>query len=272
MILNKDVLPVALTVAGSDSGGGAGIQADILTIAANGAFACSAIAALTAQNPDEVRAIEEVSPQFLSQQLETVYDYFKPAAAKTGMLFSAKLAEVVANFFQIHRDVKLVVDPVMISSSGHKLLEDDAVKIVREQLIPLAEVFTPNLDEAAFLLGVDKISSEQMQESAKLLRKKFGTNVLLKGGHLNSDEIVDVLAEENDVAVFKSSRIDGVNTHGSGCTLSAAIAARLARKDSLKSACQKARSYLENGMKNPIATSRESFINHTRNKKKCLNN
>lgn len=251
-----------MTVAGSDSGAGAGIQADIFAIASQGVFATSAVAALTAQNPDGVRSILPVSPRFLADQMESVYGYFKPRAAKCGMLFNAELANAAADFFERHREIKLVVDPVMISTSGARLLSDDAVSVLTMRLMPLAALSTPNLDEACFLLKCAEISPSNLEESAAVLSEKLGAAVLLKGGHLSGNEIIDVLAENGDVSVFKSKRVLGVDTHGSGCTLSAAIAARLALGESLKDAVASSRSYLISAMEKSLSVAGKRFINH----------
>ena len=258
---NQQSIPTTVSIAGSDSGGGAGIQADMLAMAANGVFATSVIAAITAQNPDEVRAISTVPADVFQAQLEAVFDYFKPTSAKTGMLFDAQHIEIVANFFKKNPQVKLVVDPVMISTSGAKLLKDDAIEMLKTKLLPIAEVITPNLDEAKALLEVDKICD--MEKSAKELSQKFGTSILLKGGHLNGDEICDVLFTRNgDVFQFHSTRIKNIDTHGSGCTLSAAISANLAKGMSVETACKNAQTYLINGMKNPVRIFKKNFINH----------
>lgn len=256
-------LPAALTVAGSDSGAGAGIQADMFTFAANGVYACCAVAALTAQNPDEVAMVEEVSADFLRAQLNCVQSYYAPRAAKTGMLFSRAIIELAAEFFAAHSEIRLVVDPVMISSSGAKLLSDGASSALESALIPLAELLTPNLDEAAFLLGGVEISRRNIADCAQRLRDKYGICVLLKGGHLHGGKLADVLAErDGGVSVFEGERIGGVNTHGSGCTLSAALAANFAKGMSVRDACIGARAYFQSCLKNRIALKGDCFINH----------
>ena len=257
-------MKVALTVAGSDSGGGAGIQADILAMAQNGVFATCAIAAMTAQNPDGVRSVQPASAQFLQDQLESVNSYFKPEAAKCGMLFNAELAGVAAKFFRKNPQIKLVVDPVMVSTSGSKLLDDDAAKVLVGELIPLAALATPNLDEARAILGCGEISAENLEQKALELSAMLKASVLLKGGHLRGGEILDALALKGskDVLVFRSERILNVDTHGSGCTLSAAIAARLALGEDLASAVENARGYLHGAMKNPLRVAGKNFINH----------
>ena len=250
-----------MTVAGSDSGGGAGIQADLLSFAANGVFGCTAIAALTAQNPSKVSAVRATDPQMLRAQMDAICAYFKPSAAKTGMLFSAELIECAADFFAEHPEIPLVADPVMISTSGAKLLDDGAARILAEKLLPLAAVATPNLDEGAALLGVDKIGN--VIETAQRLRDRLGTSVLLKGGHLAGDEIADIFADtDGSTTAIKSTRIQNVNTHGSGCTLAAAIAANLAKGVAPLEACQKAQGYILDCMKNALETAGGKFINH----------
>ena len=254
-----------MSIAGSDSGAGAGIQADLLTFASHGVYGTTAIAAITAQNPQMVSAVSAPDPRMLEQQMNAIADFYKPKSAKTGMLFDAKIVEVVANFFKRHKEIKLVLDPVMISTSGAKLLKDDAVEMLESELIPLAEVITPNLDEGASLLKVEKITN--IKESAKTLAEKFGVNVLLKGGHLEGDDIFDVLATpQGDINILQSKRIPNINTHGSGCTLSASIASNLAKGFSLLQSCKYAQEYIVASMKNPLETAGEKFINHFPNK------
>lgn len=251
----------ALSVAGSDSGGGAGIQADLLTFAANGVYGCTAIAALTAQNPDGVYAASSPDAPMLRAQLDAVCRFYKPQAAKTGMLFDAEIAEAAADFFSEHPEISLVADPVMISTSGAKLLKDDAVKSLKKRLLPIATLITPNLDEGAALLGEGKIANAA--DAARKLRDMFGTSVLLKGGHGAGDDISDILASVGGETIeIKSKRVSGVNTHGSGCTLSAAIAANLAKGESLADACKNAQKYILACMKNPLETAGGKFINH----------
>ncbi len=251
----------AMTIAGSDSGAGAGIQADLLTFAAHGVFGCTAITALTAQNPDGVYAVSAPDPKVLVAQMKAVVDYFNPRAAKTGMLFDANIAKAVAEFFAQSNEIKLVVDPVMISTSGARLLKPDAVDVLKNEIIPRSSLFTPNLDEGAALLGKFKI--ENIFDAAKELREKFNTPVLLKGGHCEGDDIFDVLVDKNgDINSFKSKRVNGVDTHGSGCTLSAAIASNLAKGLNLFDSCQNAQKYILACMKNPLETAGKKFINH----------
>jgi hydroxymethylpyrimidine/phosphomethylpyrimidine kinase len=229
MIKRKE-LPVALTIAGSDSGGGAGIQADLKTFVAFGIHGTSAIACLTAQNPKRVLAIETCSPKMLRQQIEAVFAELNPAAVKTGMLFSAKNISVVADFFrEVAARKHLVVDPMMVSTSGVKLLEPAAAKILCEQLLPLATLVTPNLEEAEILAGRKISSVEEMREAARTIHSCFGCAVLLKGGHLkNTRTATDIFFDGKTELLLSAPFVKGVRTHGTGCTYSAAICAALA--------------------------------------------
>jgi hydroxymethylpyrimidine kinase/phosphomethylpyrimidine kinase len=226
-------LPVALTIAGSDSGGGAGIQADLKTFAAFGVHGASAIACLTAQNPRRVLAVGSCSPKMLRQQIEAVFEELKPAAVKTGMLFSAKNISVVANFFRNPkseiRNPKLVVDPVMVSTSGVRLFQPAAEKFLKEKLLPLAALVTPNLDEAE-ILAEQKISSpEDLRSAARKIHSRFGCAVLVKGGHLkNSTDAADIFFDGETELLLSAPFVKGISTHGTGCTYSAAICAALA--------------------------------------------
>ncbi len=257
---NRNEIPCALTIASSDSSGGAGIQADMLTFAANGVFATSAIAAITAQNPSEVRDIAAIPVKTFKAQMEAVFDFFAPTALKTGMLFDAEHISAVAEFIKKHSHVLSVIDPVMISTSGTRLLKSDAEECLKKSLLPIAELITPNLDEAKSLLGEDATSFSAL---GRKLCQKFSTNILLKGGHLQGDELEDLLILKSGKEIsYKSRRIYNVDTHGSGCTLSAAIAANLAKGLSLEKSCRNAREYLISGMKNPLRAGGQTFINH----------
>ena len=224
---------VALTIAGSDSGGGAGIQADLKTFAALGVHGASAIACLTAQNPKRVLAVEPCSPKMLRQQIEAVFEELNPAAVKTGMLFTAQNISVVAKFFSDSKlgikKLKLVVDPVMVSTSGARLLQSAAEKILRQKLLPLAALVTPNLDEAE-ILAEQKISSpEDLRFAARDIHSRYGCAVLVKGGHLkNSRMAIDVFFDGETELLLSAPFVKGVSTHGTGCTYSAAICAALA--------------------------------------------
>jgi hydroxymethylpyrimidine/phosphomethylpyrimidine kinase len=232
-MITRKQLPVALTIAGSDSGGGAGIQADLKTFAALGVHGTSAIACLTAQNPRRVLGVEPCSPKMLRRQIEAVFEELKPAAVKTGMLFSAENISIVANFFRNSKlkiqNSKLVVDPVMVSTSGARLLESKAEKVLKEKLLPLAALVTPNLDEAE-ILAEQKISTpEDLRSAARKIHSRFGCAVLLKGGHLkNSLMAIDVFFDGETELLLSAPFVRGVSTHGTGCTYSAAICAALA--------------------------------------------
>ena len=224
--------PVALTIAGSDSGGGAGIQADLKTFAALGVHGASAIACLTAQNPKQVFGIEACSPKMLRLQIEAVFEELPPAAVKTGMLFSAENILVVAKFFGARTArprVPLIVDPILISTSGAKLLEPAAIKILKEKLLPLATLVTPNLDEAEILTGLEISSVEEMRKAARKINSRFGCAALVKGGHLkDAREAVDIFFDGKTELLLTAPFVRGIRTHGTGCTYSAAICAALA--------------------------------------------
>ncbi len=236
-------LPVALTIAGSDSGGGAGIQADLKTFAALGVHGTSAIACLTAQNPWRVLGIEACSPKMLRQQIEAVFEELKPAAVKTGMLFSAKNVSVVAEFFRNSKfktqSSKLIVDPVLVSTSGAQLLEPKAIKILKEKLLPLAALVTPNLGEAEILAGQTISTIEEMRDAARKIHSQFGCAVLIKGGHLkNTRDAADIFFDGKTELLLSAPFVKGVRTHGTGCTYSAAICAALALGHDLPRAVQ----------------------------------
>ena len=232
-MIARKILPVALTIAGSDSGGGAGIQADLKTFAVLGVHGASAIACLTAQNPRRVLGVESCSPKMLRQQIEAVFEELNPAAVKTGMLYSAKNISVVARLFQNRKSEignrKLVVDPVMVSTSGARLLELTAEKILREKLLPLAALVTPNLDEAEILAEQKITTPEDLRAAARKIHSRYGCAVLVKGGHLkNSRMAIDVFFDGETELLLSAPFVKGVATHGTGCTYSAAICAALA--------------------------------------------
>ena len=226
-------LPVALTIAGSDSGGGAGAQADLKTFAALRVHGTSAITCLTAQNPRRVLGIEACSPKIIRQQIEAVFAELPPAAVKTGMLYSAAIIRTVATFFRDSKfeilNLKLVIDPVMVATSGARLLKPSAIKALTEELFPLATIITPNLDETEVLLGRKPSSVEEMRAAAQALWCRFGCAVLVKGGHLRgSREAVDIFFDGETELLLTAPFIRGLHLHGTGCTYSAAIAAHLA--------------------------------------------
>jgi len=254
-MIKRKTLPVALTIAGSDSGGGAGIQADLKTFAALGVHGTSAIACLTAQNPKRVLGVEPCSPKMLRQQIEAVFSELPPAAVKTGMLFSAENISAVANFFRNRQSAignrQLVVDPVMLSTSGARLLEPAAEKMLREKLLPLATLLTPNLDEAEILASRKIRSPEQMREAARKIHAEFGGAVLLKGGHLkNCREAVDVFFDGETELLLSAPFVRGVSTHGTGCTYSAAICAALALGHALPVAVETGKNFITTAIAN----------------------
>jgi hydroxymethylpyrimidine/phosphomethylpyrimidine kinase len=238
-------LPVALTIAGSDSGGGAGIQADLKTFAALGVHGTSAITCVTAQNPEGVRGIQACSVEIVRQQIEAVFDALPPAAVKTGMLYSAPIIREVAALLGRHQGLPLVVDPVMVSTSGAQLLKPEAVRVLRAELLPLATLVTPNLDEAEILVGEKLNSVSDLRTAARELQKRFGCAALVKGGHLRGlKEAVDIFYDGREELLLSAPFIRGVSTHGTGCTYSAAIAGHLARGRTLPRAVQAAKEYI----------------------------
>lgn len=238
--------PITLTIAGSDSGGGAGIQADIKAISATGGYACSVITALTAQNTQGVTGILGVDPSFVEQQLDAVFSDLDVKAVKIGMLSDANIIRMVAKKLRQYQPKFLVIDPVMVATSGDLLLEQDAISTLKSELLPLADVITPNLPEAAALIGSDLPETEQaMKDMIAALRDIGSRSILLKGGHLEKDEYsTDLLILEDDVIRMSTPRIATRNTHGTGCTLSAATASFLAQGYPLQEAVQHAKSYI----------------------------
>ena len=233
----------ALTIAGSDSSGGAGIQADLKTMAAHHVYGMSAITALTAQNTTGVRDIMEVSPLFLEEQLDCVFTDIRPDAVKTGMVSSCALIRVIAQRLRFYGARNIVVDTVMASTSGSRLISDDAIETLKEELIPIADVITPNIPEAEVLSGLQIENAGQMEEAAAKIYESFGCSVLLKGGHRINDAN-DLLYSKEGARWFKGKRIDNPNTHGTGCTLSSAIASNLAKGMPLEQAVTAAKDFL----------------------------
>ncbi len=237
----------ALSIAGSDSGGGAGVQADIKTMTMNGVFAMSAITALTAQNTTGVRAIEESTPVFLEQQLDAVFEDIFPDAVKIGMVASADLICVIADRLQYYKAKNVVVDPVMVATSGASLMKSDAVKVLIDWLLPLATLVTPNIPEGEILSGLSIESEEDMVAAAKKIGDTYHCSVLLKGGHSINDAN-DLLYSNGECRWFYGKRIDNPNTHGTGCTLSSAIAANLAKGYELTTSVQRAKEYVSGAL------------------------
>jgi hydroxymethylpyrimidine/phosphomethylpyrimidine kinase len=247
----NDALPVALTIAGSDSGGGAGVQADLKVFARCGVHGTSAVTAVTAQNLGGVRAVAPIAAPIVAEQLRAVLEGFAPTAAKTGMLWAAELVATVARFAAEPGFPPLVVDPVMVATSGARLLREDAVAAYRELLLPRAAIVTPNLDEAAVLLGATVDGEEAMADAAAALARRCGCRaVLLKGGHLAGDPL-DVLWLEGRAVRWRHRRVAGVHSHGTGCALSAAIAAGLARGSALEAACAAAVELVARALERP---------------------
>jgi hydroxymethylpyrimidine/phosphomethylpyrimidine kinase len=236
----------ALTIAGSDSGGGAGIQADLKTFSSLGCFGMSAITALTAQNTCVVTGIFPVTPEFIGQQIDAVMDDIGVDAVKIGMLHSPGVIERVAQKLKEWNCPNIVVDPVMISKSGDKLLQEDAVQALKESLIPLAAIITPNLPEASVLLGRPVETIEEMPEAARDLAALGSANVLVKGGHLTGTSSLDLLYQKNTLTMVElpGKRINTPNSHGTGCTLSSAITANLAKGISMETAVKNAKHYI----------------------------
>ena len=241
-------MKTVLTIAGSDCSGGAGIQADIKTITMHGVYAMSAITALTAQNTTGVYGIFEVTPEFLKQQLDCIFTDIFPDAVKIGMVSDAKLIHTIAEALKQYQAKKIVLDPVMVSTSGSKLLKDDAADALVTELIPLAGLITPNIPEAEVLTGIQIHSAEDMVSAAERLAEKYLGAVLIKGGH-GKNTANDLLYETGKSSWFYGERIDNPNTHGTGCTLSSAIASNLAKGYDMENSIRKAKGYLTEALK-----------------------
>jgi hydroxymethylpyrimidine/phosphomethylpyrimidine kinase len=237
-------IPVALTIAGSDSSSGAGIQADLKTFSALGVYGLTAVTCVVAETPGQVSKIEPVSAALVRDQVEVVLRSFPVAAIKTGLLFSAEIIAEIASALRAHRLIPLVIDPVMVATSGDALLQEDAIVIYERDLFPLATLLTPNLGEAARLLGQPIRDLGAMGEAGKKLARKYGVAVLLKGGHLSGNDAIDLLFAGEDVMEFAAPFSRGVATHGTGCTYSAAIAAGLASGLALKEAVGRAKKFV----------------------------
>lgn len=240
-------MKVALTIAGSDCSGGAGIQADIKTITANGVFAESVITALTAQNTTGVFGVFESSPEFVTQQLDAVFSDIYPDAVKIGMVSSAPIIKAIAEGLKKYEAKNIVIDPVMVSTSGSKLLQDDAISTLEEVLFPLAMLLTPNIPEAEILSNIKINSADDMTKAAEIIGKKYNAAVLLKGGHSINDAN-DLLYSDEEFKWFSGKRIDNPNTHGTGCTLSSAIASNLAKGMNLDEAVESAKAYISGAL------------------------
>ena len=237
----------ALTIAGSDSSGGAGIQADIKTMTANGVFAMSAVTALTAQNTTGVTGIMEVSPEFLKEQIDCIFTDIRPDAVKIGMVSSAELIRAIAEKLKEYKAENIVVDPVMVATSGAKLISDDAVSTLKERLLPLADILTPNIPEAEVLSGMEVKTEEDMVRAAEKISVSYQCAVLVKGGHQLNDAN-DLLCRDGDFQWFYGKRISNPNTHGTGCTLSSAIASNLAKGFDMNVSVERAKAYISGAL------------------------
>ena len=240
-------MKTALTIAGSDSSGGAGIQADIKTMTANGVYAMSAVTALTAQNTTGVYGILESTPEFLANQLDCIFTDIFPDAVKTGMVSSTGLIEVIADKLKQYKAKNIVVDPVMVATSGSRLISQEAVDALKELLLPLATVLTPNIPEAEVLSGLTISGPADMEKAAQAIGETYGCAVLCKGGH-DLNDANDLLWRNGTCKWFHGRRIDNPNTHGTGCTLSSAIASNLAKGCDLDTAVERAKAYLSGAL------------------------
>ena len=240
-------MKTALTIAGSDSSGGAGIQADLKTMIANGVYAMTAITALTAQNTTGVQGIFEVTPEFLEQQIDSVFTDIRPDAVKIGMVSSVGLIESIAKKLKQYEAENIVVDPVMVATSGSRLISEDAIGALKELLLPMATVLTPNIPETEVLSGMEVKTANDMIAAAKYISETYHCAVLCKGGHQLNDAN-DLLYRNGDYKWFNGKRIDNPNTHGTGCTLSSAIASNLAKGYDLDTAVERAKTYISGAL------------------------
>lgn len=240
-------MKTALSIAGSDSSGGAGIQADLKTMTMNGVYAMTAITALTAQNTTGVRGILESTPDFLRQQLDAVFEDIRPDAVKIGMVSSPLLIQTIAERLRFYQAQRIVLDPVMVATSGARLIQPEAIETLCRELLPLALVVTPNIPEAELLAGCTIDGAGAMEEAARLIGQRYGCAVLLKGGHSINDAN-DLLYAEGKLRWFAGKRIRNPNTHGTGCTLSSAIAANLAKGFDLPTSVERAKAYLSGAL------------------------
>tara|TARA_Y100000816_G_scaffold79910_1_gene54550 strand:- start:28 stop:840 length:813 start_codon:yes stop_codon:yes gene_type:complete len=237
-----------LIIAGSDSSGGAGIQADIKTVTALGSYAMTAITAVTSQNTTGVASIEAITPKEISRQIEFTSKDIKPDAIKIGMLHSTKVIKAILKSLNKIKVKKIILDPVMVAKGGTKLINDASVKILKSQLIKKVSMITPNIPEAEILTKIRISSSEDMVRAAKILIKFGAKNVLIKGGHLKSNIMVDVFLSKNEIKIFKNKKINTKNTHGTGCTLSSAIATYYSCGKTLKKSCEMAIKYVNHSI------------------------
>jgi hydroxymethylpyrimidine/phosphomethylpyrimidine kinase len=254
--------PVALTVAGSDSGGGAGIQTDLKTFHSLGVFGTSVITCVTAQNPVRVSAVQAIDLDIVGQQLDRVFEAFPVGAAKTGMLYDIGIIEVVSRAFQARKFRRLVVDPVMVATSGARLLMPEAIVTLQNQLLPLAAVVTPNIAETEVLLDRRVTNLIEMRDAARALSAAHGVPFLVKGGHLIKEgKCVDVLFDGRRLHEYRSTVVRGFHPHGAGCTFSAAIAGHLARGDDLPVAVGRAKRFVSRSLRTALRVGRYRALN-----------
>jgi hydroxymethylpyrimidine/phosphomethylpyrimidine kinase len=259
----KSKVSVALTIAGSDSSAGAGIQADLKTFSALGVYGLTAVTCVVAETPGHVSKIESVSAELVRDQIEVLLRNFPVAAIKTGLLFSAGIIAEIASVLRERRSTPLVIDPVMVASSGDALLQDDAIQTYEQELFPLAALLTPNLGEASRLVGKSITDLAAMQIAGETLEKKYGVPVLLKGGHLTGDDAVDLLFLKGHVIEFSAPFSRGIATHGTGCTYSAAITAGLAGGLSLEEAIRRAKKFVTAAIAQHHAWEEIQALNHS---------
>jgi hydroxymethylpyrimidine/phosphomethylpyrimidine kinase len=256
-------IPVALTIAGSDSSAGAGIQADLKTFSALGVYGLTAVTCVVAETPGRVSKIEPVSAALVREQIEVLLRGFPVAAIKTGLLFSTEIIQEIASALREHRSIPLVIDPVMVATSGDSLLQNDAIASYERELFPRAALITPNLDEGARLIGKPISDLQAMREAGEVLAKKYGVSVLLKGGHLAGDQATDLLFLNGNVIEFSAPFSRGIATHGTGCTYSAAITAGLATGLALEEAVRRAKNFVSAAIAHHHAWGDIDALNHS---------
>lgn len=242
--------PTVLSIAGFDGSGGAGIQADIKTSSALGCYATTILTALPIQNTTGVKSIHPIPEEVIKQQLLCMFEDIVPSAIKIGMVHSTALVNVIANFLKNYPDIPIVFDPVMVSTSGHRLIEKETIKAIKEKLFPIAELITPNMDEAAILANMEVNNTTAMQNAGKTILKTGCKAVLVKGGHLHTAELTSYLFQENKTTAYHFQKINTHNMHGSGCTLSTAIASYLAQEYPLEEAVKLAQDYIHKAIEN----------------------
>ena len=255
-------LPVAMTIAGSDNSGGAGIEADLKTFTTLGVYGTCAITCVVAENPARVKSIQPIRPSILSDQIELIFEAYPVRAIKTGMLFSKDLIETTANSLKRYKKIQLVIDPVMVATSGALLFRPKAIRVLEGRLIPSATLVTPNLDEAALFLKRPISDLSAMREAAITLQRRFNCAILLKGGHLKGKKAIDILAMRREIVVMEAEYISALHTHGTGCTLSAAITAYLAQGALLKEAVKAGKKFISRAIQRRQRLGSYEVLNH----------